>query len=132
MFCSTITILGHVPERMVTTMLPILESLQQTSAEAKKISNTLKQFLDTMNHTSSSKEKEVLFDFLKSCQEKVTANPSLFVNMEADVQDLLLELSNALSSGKGRFDISQKVLCYSTTFDNLSRRLENIILVLGN
>lgn len=130
--CSTTINIGHVPERMVTLMLPILENLQQTSAEAQKISNTLKQFFDTLNHTPSSEEAEVLYDFLKSCQKKVQDEPSLFVNMAADVQELLLELDNALSSGKGRFEISQKVLCYSTIFDNLYHRLENIILVLGN
>jgi len=117
---------------MVTTMLPIFETLRQTSAEAKTISDTLKQFLDTLNHTPTRKEKKVLHDFLESCQKKITDNPSLFPNMEADVQELLLELDNALNDGKGRFEVSQKVLCYSTTFENLHRRLENIILVLGN
>ena len=113
-------------------MLPIFENLRQTAAEAKQISNTLKKFLDTLNYTSNNMEQKVLHDFLTSCQQKIADNPSLFINMEADVQELLLELDNALSSGKSRFEVSQKVLCYSTIFDNLYRRLENIILVLGS
>lgn len=115
-------------------MLLISMELQQMSSEAKEISEDLSQLIDTLNSVAGDKEKEsdVLRGFLSYSQQKIDGTSPKIIHLKDDAQQWLTELSSALAEGKGRFEISQKALCYVSLMRNLYQRLDNICLLIAD
>lgn len=115
-------------------MLLVSKELAQMSSEAREISEDLYQLIDTLNSVAGDKEKEsdVLHGFLSYSQQKIDGASPKITLLANDAQQWLTELTTALIEGKGRFEISQKAICYASIMRNLHQRLDNICLLVAD
>lgn len=115
-------------------MLIVSEMLKPMSSEAKEISEDLKQLIDSLNSVAgdTNKESDTLRGFLSFSRQKISGDSPKITVLATDVQQWLAELETALNNGKGRFEVTQKALCYASLMNNLHQRLDNICLLLAD
>lgn len=115
-------------------MLLVSKDLQQMSSEAKEIIKDLDQLIDSLNSVAGDTEKEydILQGFLSFSRQKIGGKTPKISALNADVQKWLTEFETVLSNGQGRFEISQKALCYISILRNLHQRLDNICLLIAD